>query len=261
MKKSYLIGGLLVLVQILGAQDLTQKKAELQRQMKEIEAEEKRQKELEAQKVLENLGLAQKEEQPQNGEITQAVLDAEAKKLFGKNRNGVLIGIGYGGMDVKYKGAIVGNKDSLYASSARLGYQRFGDNKVLGGRIYLDSHLGINSTQSPQIRTTIQSITALNFDALMDFRIPNTYHYFGLFVGVGLGVLDFHHRTEPGLLALGEEILVKGRLSFANFGLAWTGGAKHRFELYFKKPLTETKDKLPHWKTPIIFNVAYQFTF
>ncbi|WP_158621811.1 hypothetical protein [Helicobacter sp. MIT 05-5293] len=270
-----------MLGQILYADALSDKKAELERQIAELEAKQNEQKEVEElERRLQQLQTKADQElsgqtprqqtAPQqtypaqttvqnpnsSGVITQEMRDAEVKNIFGKNRNGVLLGIGIGSVKIDYLSSTTSFNENFVTGNARIGYQRFPNNKVFGGRIYLDSFVGAGTFKDGA--TTMQIFTALNADILMDFNIPNTYSYVGLFIGGGFGSFGFNYTPA----SIWENLTtLTGGSGFINFGAAITLNAKHRLEFYAKKPTTNKYDDKFHWQTSTLLNMVYQYTF
>ncbi len=190
----------------------------------------------------------------QTNKITQE-LDEESDKMFGKNRSGVLLGISAGFMPMEYKTLLHSAKGDLAVGGARLGYQYFSiNNSIFGFRIYADVHIGRGETENTLTQVE-QDFMAWNIDVLVDLRIPNTYQYIGFFSGVGFGSLNFESTS------ILNYVYLKGGRNFYNFGLAFTGGAKHRLELYCKMPMKANYDEEFYWKSPMLASIAYQYTF
>lgn len=280
MKKRYYIFCALVTTQILNADSLSERKAELERQIREIEAQQIQQEEQKKQKEIEELEQKLKglqyaypkekletnpvhQEIVQNNKIAQEIDNEEAKKWFGKNRSGVLLGISAGIMPLEYKTPYFDTESGIVTvGGARLGYQYFSNNNsVFGFRIYMDAHYGYGITDD--IFTDIQqNFAAFNIDLLLDWRIPNTYNYIGLFGGFGIRSLNFEGKNTGmgGILSKGYLTYLKGGRNFLNFGLA-ASEAKHRFELYLKIPIKTATDEKIDWKSPVLVAAAYQYTF
>ncbi|WP_334096576.1 outer membrane beta-barrel protein [Helicobacter typhlonius] len=272
-KRYYLFYCAFMIAQILNAESLDERKAALERQIREIESqqaqraieEQKKQKEVEElEQKLKALQYSYPKEKSQknlvqqdfaqNNKITQE-LDKDADKMFGKNRSGVLIGISAGLMPMEYQTLLHSVKGDLGVGGARLGYQYFShNNSIFGFRIYTDAHIGRGQTENTLTQIK-QDFMAWNFDVLVDVRIPNTYSYIGFFGGVGLGSLNFE------ITDILDYAYLKGGRNFYNFGLAFTGGAKHRLELYCKMPIKSSYNENFYWKSSMLVSIAYQYTF
>ena len=153
---------------ILCADELSERKAQLERQIAELEAKEKERQEVEKleRRIQELQSQTKQEPSAQDSTsqqttqqfqktyqspignpylsntITQEMRDAEAKEMFGKNRNGILLGVGIGSMKMEYLSGITGFNEDFTMGSARFGYQRFPFNKAFGLRLYVDSFVG-----------------------------------------------------------------------------------------------------------------------
>lgn len=266
--------------------ELSEKKARLEKQIAELEAQQNKQKEIkELERELQQLQSKADEElssknsssyqspqptqqttqtpyqNPYTSDTTQEINDEEeSKKIFGKNRSGVLLGLAGGAMPIEYraKDGTHSAKGSLVAGGVRLGYQYFrNNNSILGFRLYLDEHIAMNQTEDA-LTEIQQDFMAFNLDILVDVRIPNTYTYVGLFGGVGIGSLDFETISSIGR----SDLSLKQTGGFYNFGAALTFAAKHRLELYCKMPAQSSYDgKYLYWKTSTLVTLAYQYTF
>ena len=285
--KNLLYGGVVALIaaQTLYADELTQRKAELERQIRELEAQQKQQEEIEAleqklntlkantpatesrQAAPQRIYPTQTHQTPQYSpysqeKITQKMRDDEVQKTFGKNRNGVLLGIGWAFTDLNYQYAsrVEGNLDML---SLRIGYQRFPNNDIFGWRFYIDGFAGIYEGDSakPTTSTLTQTFGAWNFDILMDINIPDSYNYLGLFVGLGYGIAQFGYNSIFSTNHSAEYAELQINSLFYNFGIAFTANAKHRLELYCKLPATREYNDKFYWKTSAIGSLTYQYTF
>nr|QGT50141.1 hypothetical protein Helico4rc_2610 [uncultured Helicobacter sp.] len=276
--RSVIIFGMLG--QILYADALSDKKAELERQIAELEAKQNKQKEVEElERRLQQLQTKADQElsgqtprqqtAPQqttvqnpnsSGVITQEMRDAEVKNIFGKNRNGVLIGLGFGVQMTDFTGKSYAlENEPLLVGAFRFGYQRFPGNKAFGFRLYVDSFAGNNLGDGIVIEKVSQQLVAFNADILMDLNIPNTYNYFGLFAGVGYGQTQFNFEKTL-IFGTSERAELKLTSAFINAGIASTLSAKHRLEAYFKFTTGKYNDKF-YWKTSPIIALMYQYTF
>lgn len=273
----------------LYSDELSEKKARLERQIADLEAKQNKQKEIEElERRLQQLQSKADEElssknsssyqSPKTTQqttqtpyqnpyaevenvITQEINDEEeSKKWFGKNRSGVLLGLAGGTMPIEYraKDGSHSAKGKLGAGGVRLGYQYFkNNNSILGFRLYLDEHLAMNETEDA-LTSIFQNLVAFNLDILVDFRIPNTYTYVGLFGGVGTGSLDFKTISSS---IWRSDLSLEYTGGFYNFGVALTFAAKHRLELYCKTPTKTSYNENFYWKTSTLVTLAYQYTF
>lgn len=286
MKRRYFYLGILAMAGILNAETLDERKARLEAQIREVEfqqAIEQRNKEKEVEELERKLQIIQNSQAQARGhDSTQQKFarnkmsndDEEAKKWFGKNRSGVLIGIGGGIMPLEYT-IVSGAKQyigegNLGMLGLRAGYQYFANNNSnVGIRIYGDIYNGGLSSNPDVVDSVInggihtqQYIKAANLDILVDMRIPDSYTYFGIFVGLGFGNVNFKVVEEGGLFRTDTDVAyLKVTTLFLNLGLAATVAAKHRFELYCKVPAGSKYDEQFHWKTSPLLTGMYQYTF
>ncbi len=263
------------------ADELESKKAELQRQIQEIEQKQQKQSEInELERRLQELKASQSPKptpkptsdyahpttahHAQNPylqdfkPVTQEELDAEAKKFFGKNRSGVLIGLSAGSMGIDLKSSVKSGEGSYSMFGLRLGYQSFPGNKFLGFRLYIDAHAGIGENNT--FTTEMQSLGAYNADLLLDLHIPGTYSYLGLIAGVGYGFVAYDYRYND-LLFSEKYVKLQMPTAFVNLGVAITMSAKHRIEFYAKLPTTDEYNEKFYYKTSPLITAAYQYTF
>lgn len=285
MRKLYqgvMILGMMGQCGLLCADELSERKAQLERQIAELKAKEKERQEVEKlERRIQELQSQTKQEpsaqdstsqqttqqfqktyqSPQRNPylpnvVTQEMRDAEAKEMFGKNRNGILLGLGIGSMKMEYLSGTTGFNEDFTMGSARFGYQRFPFNKAFGLRLYVDSFVGNGRFKDGGVVTQI--FTAYNADILMDLNIPNTYHYIGLFVGAGVGTLQFSY-VPTSIWESKTELA--GKSGFINFGAAITLDVKHRLECYIKQPALNKYDDKFYWQTSMLLNMTYQYAF
>lgn len=186
----------------------------------------------------------------------QAERDAEVKRAFGKNRNGIFLRFMVGSM----RPNTAFNKEAQTGGGFGVGYQRFfsfmgfgkASKSPLGFRIYVDSF-------APFTNGRTQTMSSANIDGLLEFNFPNSYSYFGVFGGVGYARFDMWDSTSQ---------MMSFRSSYHretiayNFGAALTLGAKHRLEFYYKVLPKRNSQKLDFaWKDRNIIAFAYQYTF
>ncbi|MGX2970856.1 hypothetical protein [Helicobacter sp. T3_23-1059] len=202
--------------------------------------------------------LAEDEDEDDEDEVIsdQEYRDLQTKRAFGKNRNGVLLRFMAGSM----RPHTMFNKDSQTGFGFGVGYQRFfsflgfgkPSKSPLGFRIYADSFAPFNNGRT-------QTMSSANIDGLLEFNFPNSFSYFGVFGGVGYARFDIWDSTSA---------MMSFRSSYHretiayNFGTALTLGAKHRFEFYYKVLPEQNSKKLDFaWKERNLISFVYQFTF
>ncbi len=281
MRLQPIIYALCVLSAGIYADELEERKAQLERQIQEIE--QKQQKQNEINELERRLQELQDSQNPKSATkptssythpattmrntqnpysegfkpVSQEELDAEAKKFFGKNRSGVLIGFSLGGMDMELDSSIKSDKGSFSMYGLRFGYQGFPGNKFLGFRLYMDAYAGIGDNKALVVET--QTLGAYNADLLLDLHIPGTYTYLGLIAGVGYGFVAYDYQYNS-IFSKGY-VKLQMPTAFVNLGIALTMSAKHRVEFYAKLPTTDEYTEKFYYKTSPLLTAAYQYTF
>ncbi len=342
MKRLFIVGifwGVFCIVYTLNAQSLESRRADLQRQIqdleiqKEIQELEKRLKILQDEVQAGSQDINQQEydddvdvnvesnlesnynaniDSPKDEQITRDNRDEQVRKWFGKNRNGLLFGFGWGQAKITSQGEkfsytqelptnvfipeVTGASAPHYTPNYfRLGYQKFisfshPSKSPLGFRIYADyiNMLGHSSKTyyyerenkdaewelvGTKEKLAYQYALSANLDMLLEFNLPNSYSYFGIFGGVGYGILrhkatynaesssnggDFCNSNSCGY----DEGDFKKLGIFYNLGVALTLGAKHRLEFYYKiLPIKQyAKDNFT-WRSSDYMAFSYQYTF
>lgn len=187
----------------------------------------------------------------------QAQRDAEVKRVFGKNRNGIFLRFMAGSMRPK----TAFNRQQELGFGFGVGYQRFfsflgfgsPSKSPLGFRIYADSFAPFNSNRQTQ------TMSSVNIDGLLEFNFPNSYSYFGVFGGVGYARFDVWDSTSQMLSFRSN--YHRNTIAY-NFGTALTLGAKHRLEFYYKVLPKRNTTRLDFaWKERNIIAFVYQYTF
>ena len=186
----------------------------------------------------------------------QAQRDAEVKRAFGKNRNGIFLRFMAGSMRPK----TAFNRKQELGFGFGVGYQRFfsflgfgkPSKSPLGFRVYVDSFAPFNNGRT-------QTMSSANIDGLLEFNFPNSYSYFGVFGGVGYARFDMWDSTSQMLSFRSN--YHRDTIAY-NFGTALTLGAKHRLEFYYKVLPERNSKKLDFaWKERNIIAFVYQYTF
>lgn len=186
----------------------------------------------------------------------QAQRDAEVKRTFGKNRNGIFLRFMAGSMRPK----TAFNRKQELGFGFGVGYQRFfsfmgfgkPSKSPLGFRVYVDSFAPFNDGRT-------QTMSSANIDGLLEFNFPNSYSYFGVFGGVGYARFDMWDSTSQMLSFRSN--YHRDTIAY-NFGAALTLGAKHRLEFYYKVlPKRNTKKLDFAWDERNIIAFVYQYTF
>lgn len=282
MKLRHILCALCVLNTGIYADDLEAKKAELERQIQELESKQQKQNEIdELEKRLQNLKSSQtptQESQPTQPQQTANTPIQQPKTIKDEDyRNGFFIGIGVGGMGSKFGHRTPDFEATYVAPSVRLGYQKFAQkDSIFGTRLSIDYAYGapVENTQSdPSVgySETIradQGYLALNLDFLFEMRAPSLPDLSaGLVLGVGYGRIN-HNATlswtqEEWLgTTSGEDWQKLGMPTpFINVGAGITY-KKHRLEAYAKIPTTDKyTEKFYYEVSDPLMSVVYQYTF
>lgn len=223
-----------------------------------------------AQQPIQPSQIPQQPQQHPTQKIKHKTATSNEKESDTKDRSGVLLGFSIGGMQTKVAElGLLGNEvtSSFAPIGFRFGIQGFGNGLKsdykkwwpLGSRIYVDYYFMPASSKDESVRS-FQQMWSINADLLLEFNIPQTYAYFGVFAGIGWGQIYCTHQVR-GLFSTTEAI-IQGNSLFANLGAALTLGAKHRLEFYYKMPNSSTHTG--NYLTRSISDMAafaYQYTF
>ncbi|RDU55263.1 hypothetical protein CQA49_02530 [Helicobacter sp. MIT 00-7814] len=270
MKKLCLVALVGVFVSIGFAESLDERKAQLERQIQELEeqnAKEAQIKELE--EKLNKLQQTTAKQSQQTNKSTQNLQTQQAQRLQTPQiqpdskieRDGAFLAIGLNMTEINTLASNSLFLDGLKIPSAiffggRLGYQIFSDiTPALGMRVYLDGYTGkAKNENNSEIKASYYLVSG-NFDLLLEANLPNTNFYFGIFVGLGYGIYSYKETN----VYFNKSLLAKGLVG--NMGAALTFGGKHRLEFSYKIPPVTEHDGEFSYKSSSLVGITYQRTF
>lgn len=187
--------------------------------------------------------------------ILAFVLSFSYAKDFDKS--GFLLGVFGGANSAEHTilgGNILVNKADFIPIGARLGFQSFNESGIFGTRFYVDYSYANAKVENTDLKLT-QTLLGLNLDLLLDFNIPNTESFVGVFGGVNYGFYNF--KSSDNISAF------DGKGLGYNAELALTLSSNHRIEIFYKSlPFKKYEAGIfGTYEMTSITGLAYQYNF
>ncbi|TKX29680.1 hypothetical protein CQA38_02610 [Campylobacter sp. MIT 12-5580] len=183
---------------------------------------------------------------------------------LGEEKTGVLLGVSVLNMQSQTQTQLSWTKADLVPFGARLGYQKFDEKGVFGSRLYVDYHYSSSDSEDKSLELK-QSLTSVNLDLLLDYNIPETRSFIGVFAGIHYTWFNYKQKVLVPFLwwNLNDEFEFKQKGIGFNAGVALSFASRHKIEVYYKSlPFKEYESPSLHYKNDGGFvGIGYQYNF